>query len=91
MAASHSFTGEDIEDRGGEKAGADYDHHDIEHGESPLRAFQIAASNRQRRLCEKPLKRKTMPLPRIQPSSGARRGAEAEPGSTDRTKCIVRR
>jgi hypothetical protein len=91
MAVSHSFAGEHVEDGSGEKAGTDCDHHDIEHGESPLRAFQIAASNRQRRLCEKPLKRKTMSLPRIQPSAGVRRSAETEPGSTDRTKCIVRR
>jgi hypothetical protein len=91
MAVSHSFAGDHVEDRRDEKADADGDHCGIEHSESPLRAFQIAASNRQRRLCEKPLKRKTMSLPRIQPSAGVRRSAETEPGSTDRTKCIVRR
>jgi hypothetical protein len=32
MAVSHSFTGEDIEDGSGEKADADRDHYDIEHG-----------------------------------------------------------
>ena len=31
MAISHSFAGEHVEDRGGEKAGTDYDHHEIEH------------------------------------------------------------
>ena len=35
MAVSHSFTGEDIEDGGGEKADTQHDHHSIKHGGNP--------------------------------------------------------
>jgi hypothetical protein len=35
MAVSHSFTGEHVEDGGGEEADADRDQHDIEHGSNP--------------------------------------------------------
>jgi hypothetical protein len=33
MAVSHSFAGEYVEDGGDEKADADCDHHEIEHGD----------------------------------------------------------
>ena len=35
MAASHSFTGEHVEDGGGKEADADHEKHDIKHGSNP--------------------------------------------------------
>ena len=45
MAVSHSFTGEHVEDGGGEEADADRNQHDIEHGDYPTSLSFIGVSH----------------------------------------------
>jgi hypothetical protein len=46
MAVSHSFTGEDIEDGGDEKADAERDHHNIKHREYLPTSLSLPAPSR---------------------------------------------